>query len=120
MRPLVLFAMCALSYSVAAECVRYKPPPKGAPADFDGPGAWGELQDTVTLDCLRYVGSIERNGSERVQTLDERGKVQALQVDSFMGENTGVIVRIDADAIYVEQIVNRNGEWQPLTVSFAK
>jgi hypothetical protein len=37
-----------------------------------------------------------------------------------MGENTGVIVRIDADAIYVEQMVNRNGGWQPLTVSFPK
>lgn len=120
MRLFLVIAMCALSYTVAAECVRYKPPPKGTPPDPDGPGSWGELQDTVTLDCLRYVGSIEWNGKEHVLIRDERGKLHKLQLGDFMGENTGRIVKIDAAAIYVEQIVKRNDEWQPVLVTFPK
>jgi len=112
--------MFAFSCTVAAECVRYKPPPEGTPPDFDGPGSWGELQDTVTLDCLRYVGSVERNGNEHVLIRDERGKIHELQPGSFMGENTGRIVKIDPDTIYVEQIVLRDGEWQPVIVKFPK
>lgn len=82
MRLLISIVTCALSYTVAAECVRYVPPPEGMPADFDGAGSWGELQDTVTLDCLRYVGSFEREGIEHVRIQDERGKIHESQLGS--------------------------------------
>jgi type IV pilus assembly protein PilP len=111
----LLFASVA-----SAECVRYQRPPPGAPIDLDGPGSWGELQDTVTLDCLKYVGSTMKQGRENVLIRDERGKVHQLQVGSFMGENTGRIVEIDATVIYLLQIVQRNDGWEELVVKFPK
>jgi hypothetical protein len=120
MRALFLVVMCALPPSVSAECVRYEPPPEGKPLGFDGPGSWGELQDTVTLDCLRYVGSIERDGEEYVLIEDEQGKVHELRNGDHMGENTGFIVEIGADEIYVLQLVKRNDDWRPLLVRFPK
>jgi hypothetical protein len=120
MRALFLVVMCALPPSVSAECVRYEPLPEGKPLGFDGPGSWGELQDTVTLDCLSYVGSIERNGEEYVLIEDEQGKVHELRNGDYMGENTGFIVEIGADVIYVLQLVKRNDDWRPLLVRFPK
>ena len=111
----LLFASVA-----SAECVRYQRPLPGAPIDPDGPGSWGELQDTVTLDCLKYVGSTMRQGKEIVLIRDERGKVYELRVGDFMGENTGRIVKIDATTIYLLQLVLRNGEWEKLMVTFPK
>ena len=120
MRVIVFIAICAYSCTVAAKCVRYKPPREGTPPVFDGPGSWGPLQDTVTLDCLRYVGSVERKGKEQVLIRDERGRIYELKLGSFMGENTGRIVKIDAGTIYVEQLVRRGDEWQSVIVKFPK
>lgn len=111
----LLFASVA-----CAECVRYQRPTPALPIDPDGPGSWGQLQDTVTLDCLKYVGSTMRQGKEIVFIRDELGKVHDLQVGDFMGENTGRIVKIDATAIYLLQLVLRNGEWEKLMVTFPK
>ena len=74
----------------------------------------------MTLDCLRYVGSVERKGKEQVLIRDERGRIYELKLGSFMGENTGRIVKIDADTIYVEQLVRRGDEWQSVIVKFPK
>ncbi len=101
----------------SAECVRYQPPPR---PEMDGPGSWGELQDTVTLDCLKYVGSIMRQGEETVLIRDERGRVHQLRVGSYMGENTGSIVKIDATARYISQWFERNGGYEELIVKFPK
>lgn len=120
MRSFLLIAVCALPNSAAAECVRHGPPSGATPPNIDGPGSFGELQDTVTLDCLTYVGSIQHESEEHVLIRDERGKVHALQVGSHMGENSGVISKIDADTIYLEQVVNRNGEWEIVVVRFPK
>ena len=88
--------------------------------DFDGPGSFGELHGTVTLDCLKYVGSNQKNGIELVLIKDERGKVHVLRRGSYMGENAGVISRIDPDAIYINQIIDRNGQWEEVIVRFPK
>jgi Tfp pilus assembly protein PilP len=121
-RVLALTALCFLFASAAAECVRWKPPqrsPNVAP-DLDGPGSFGELQNTVTLDCLKYVGSIEKNGMEHVLIKDERGKVHVLRRGSYMGENHGVISKIDSDGIYINQLIERNGQWEEVIVRFPK
>jgi Tfp pilus assembly protein PilP len=86
----------------------------------NSPGSFGELRDTVTLDCLKYVGSVQKNGVEHVLIKDETGNVHVLRRNSYMGENSGHIVDIDPDAIYLEQIINRNGDWEVITVKFAK
>ena len=112
---LALFASSAL----AAECVRWKPDPN-APPQLDGPGSFGPLQDTVTLACLRYVGTFLRGGYEWVQIADENGKVYDLRVGYYMGENSGIIRKIDGRYIYLEQMVPRGNTWVRRMVKFPK
>ncbi len=118
----MLFLACVLSSAAQAECVRWKPAPRPANAapEFDGPGSFGPLQDTVTLDCLTYVGSIQKDGVEHVLIRDERGTVHTLRRGSYMGENSGVIERIDADAIYIRQLLSRGGKVEERIVRFPK
>lgn len=113
------FAIAGVAH---ADCVRYKPAPPaaGSAPAFDGPGSFGALHGTVTLDCLRYVGSLERNGVEQVLIRDETGVIHRLKVGDYMGENAGVIRSIDADHIHIEQVVKRTGELQTFVVKFPK
>ena len=74
----------------------------------------------MTLDCLKYVGSVISKGAEHVLIKDEKGKVHELKLGSYMGENSGLISKIDRDAIYLDQVVSRNGEWVIVTVKFSK
>lgn len=88
--------------------------------EFDGPGSFGKLQDTVTLDCLKYVGSIGRRGIEQVLIKDETGHVHRMKIGDYMGENTGVITKIDQNAIYIRQIIQRNDKYEEVLVKFSK
>jgi hypothetical protein len=117
----VAILLCAGCFAAAgsAACVRYVPDPKQPPG-FDGPGSFGKLQDTVTLDCLAYVGSIGQAGAEQVLIRDDRGEVHRLRVGDYMGENSGVIRKIDADAIYIEQVLPDGNATKTRTVKFAK
>ncbi len=102
-------------------CVRYDAAakPLNIP-EFDGPGSFGELQDTVTLDCLTYVGSIQKGEKEYVLIKDERGVVHQLTVGDYMGENTGMIMKFSHDVIYIEQTIRRNGKLESVTIKWAK
>ena len=118
---IALILACAFSATAQAECVRWKPDPKSArPPDFDGPGSFGPLHGTVTLDCLKYVGSIQQGGVEHVMVRDERGTVYRLKVGDYVGENGGIISRIDNEAIYIKQLVRRNADWEEITVRFPR
>ncbi|WP_162252903.1 pilus assembly protein PilP [Rhizobacter sp. Root1238] len=100
-------------------CVRFQRQPN-EPAQLDGPGSFGALQDTVTLDCLRFVGSVTQRGREVVLIQDERGTVHHLSLGDYMGENTGKIVKIDKRVIVLRQVVERNGEWVEQFVEFPR
>jgi hypothetical protein len=123
LKPVMVVMMLAGAGQVDAACVRYDPATaaKGAtPPQFDGPGSFGELQDTVTLDCLTYVGSIQQDKQELVLIRDERGVVHRLRVGDYVGEHTGVIRKIDRDAIYIEQTLKYQGKVESVTVRFPK
>lgn len=102
--------------------MRWKPAPpaQNAAPQFDGPGSFGELHETVTLDCLAYAGSISRDGIEHVLIRDETGRIHVLKPGSYMGENSGVIARIDADVIHIRQLLKRNGRVEEVSVRFPK
>ena len=102
-----------------AECFRTRLEAKSPPG-FDGPGSWGKLHNTVTLDCLHYVGSLSMNGVVEVLIRDETGVVHRLKVGDFMGENTGRITRIEDDRIYIEQTVRANGGTRSVLVTMDK
>lgn len=94
--------------------------PSNAVPGFDGPGSFGELHNTVTLDCLKYVGSIHKEEAEHVLIKDEQGKVHTLRLGSYIGENSGVIAKIEHDVITIEQTVYHNDEWKVIKVKFSK
>ncbi len=119
LRLAVLIAAFCFSAAAGAACVRYVPDPK-PPTYLDGPGSFGKLQDTVTLDCLSYVGSIGTAGDEQVLIRDEYGVIYRMHVGDYMGENTGVIRKIDGDAIYIEQMIREGKDYKQVMVRFAK
>jgi Tfp pilus assembly protein PilP len=87
--------------------------PQTGPPGPDGPGSWGELQDTLTLSCLTYV-DVEGLGENATATLvDERGARYQVRIGTDVGENTGKITRITPDRIEINQIVpDGNGGWR--------
>jgi type IV pilus assembly protein PilP len=117
-----LLAACLVSLPAAAACKRINPSASQGkqPPQLDGPGSFGPLHGTVTLDCLKYVGSIEKDGVEHVMIRDEQGTVHRLKVGDYMGENGGVISRIDDSTIYINQRVKRDGKWKEVVVRFPK
>lgn len=117
-----MVVMTCLQLTAYAECVRWKPTPQpsNVAPSFDGPGSFGALHETVTLACLRYAGSIQKDGIELVLIQDERGVVHQLRLGSYVGENNGVITGIDRDTIYITQLVNRNGRYEKKVVKFPK
>ena len=103
-----------------ADCIRFDSRHPNSPPSFDGPGSFGELQDTVTLDCLKYVGSMTKDGKEVVLIRDDQGKIHQLAVGSYMGENTGAIEKIDDQTIYIKQVIKRGDDFATVTVKFPK
>jgi len=87
----------------------------------DGVGDFGDLHNTMTLDCLKYVGSIKKDGAEAALIKDNVGKIHALLPGSYIGENDGVIVKIDNEAVHVEQSIYRDGLlFKTIIVKFPK
>jgi hypothetical protein len=78
--------------------------------ELDGPGAFSPLQDTLTLDCLVFTGTIV-HGKEIVAVVqDERGAIYKVARWNYLGENTGRVVEITATRIKVLQVVrDENG-----------
>lgn len=93
-----LVALSVLASLAYGECRRL--PIKPNPHQTDGPGSFGKLHGTVTLDCLTYVGSLTREGVEWVLIRDERGEVHRLRTGSYMGP--GVISAIDGEFIHLD------------------
>ena len=116
--PVVL--LLAVATHAGAECVRHDAVADrhNSPPAFDGPGSFGELQDTVTLDCLTLVGTVRTSTAHFALIRDERGVVRPLSVGDFMGENTGVIVKIEPAALLIEQTIQRNGKPESVIVRF--
>jgi len=105
----MLVALLAIQATDASACTRrpnYERSPDDPPTLYHGPGTYGELDRTVTLDCLSYVGSVEKDGREHLLIQDERGKVHVLTVGDWMGWSRSVIIKIDADFIYLRQLPN--------------
>ncbi len=116
MRWLIALVACFVALGAKAECTRFKI--ELVPSGFDGPGSWGPLHNTLTLDCLTYVGSMVRDHSEYVLIRDEKGAIYRLRVGDFMGEKSGHITKIDESYIYIEQY--EGPRTPPVTVKFPK
>lgn len=117
----IKYLLLVVGFSANAECIRWQPDAnKNITPQFDGPGSWGALHETVTLDCLKYIGSIKDDSKVVMLVKDEKGVIHHLRMGDFMGENSGKIVGITETTIIVDQVVRVNGEWEVRRVNFPK
>lgn len=99
---LFLIAFAAQAADAPGGCRRLKAAP-ASPPQFDGPGSFGPLHETLTLGCLRYVGSIAAADRTNALLRDEEGTVHRVRIGDFVGERSGRVVAIDEQAVTVEQ-----------------
>ena len=118
MQFLVAAAAGGVSIATAAECKQANEPP--APGHAPAVET-GSPRGTAALDCLKYVGSIQANGVEQVLIRDDDGTIRRLRVGDSMGENGGIISRIDENSIYITQHAQRGkGGRKDVVVKFPK
>jgi hypothetical protein len=86
-------------------CMRLVPkdPTKGP--DVDGPGSFGKLHDTLTLDCLRFVETMKAKGSLLAVLVDEKGRKYQVGPGDWIGENSGKITELTEQRITITQVV---------------
>jgi hypothetical protein len=117
----VLLIACSMATAANAECKQLNrpAPPEGVRPGYDGPGSWGPLHGTVTLDCLTYVGFIETDGHE-VFLIEMEGTIIRIGLHDYMGENGGIIESSDEDYLYIRQSVPDSNEGETIVVRFPK
>ena len=113
---LLLFLVLFVAAPASASCMRWsKPPPSAERPDVDGPGSFGPLHETVSLDCLQYVGYAAIGDVVRAELRDENGDRYLVQQGMMVGENAGRIVEITEARITIEQLVRgTDGEFVPV------
>jgi Tfp pilus assembly protein PilP len=78
----------------------------------DGPGAFGPLHNTLTLECLRFITTEKRKAGLVAVLVDETGKEFKVQAGEYVGENSGRISKIEPNRITVVQLVkDPSGDW---------
>lgn len=99
--------LCALVFAstTAATCMRVVPEKPGTPPYFDGPGSFGPLNNTVSLDCLSFE-SVEHDSKGPIALLkDENGLVFRVGIGDYVGENSGYVAEISPARIKIIQLV---------------
>ena len=98
----------------SADCMRFVPK-SPEHADTDGPGAFGPLQDTVSLDCLKFSSIVGSGQKIQANLVDETGAAYLVSVGDYVGENNGRITEITKDRITIVQLVKgADNEWVEL------
>jgi Tfp pilus assembly protein PilP len=91
--------------STGNACMRLVPRDPAKRPDMDGPASFGPLQDTLTLDCLRFVAVAKEKGSLLAVLVDEKGREYRVGLGHWIGENSGKITAITETRISLTQIV---------------
>ncbi len=102
-----LLVLLGTSLNLQAACQHFSAPEikPGNPPTYDGMGAFGPLHNTLSLDCLRYLGQIEAGKRQAALVEDDKGNHYTLRVGSYLGENNGVLRAIFPDRLLIEQNV---------------
>ena len=100
----VLLASFAQPSEAQEACMRLVERTAERPS-LDGPGAFGELNNTLTLGCLTYTGYTEV-GSIRVALLkDEKGRMYSVKTPDYVGENHGHVTNVTPEFVEIQQLV---------------
>jgi len=111
-----LLALLVIATDASAQCMRVVPKDPKSPPDVDGPGAFGPLQGTLTLDCLRFEGVIYHGKQPIALVRDERGRTYRIKVGDAVGEHGGIVRAISPKRIRLLQLVSDgDGGWVEVT-----
>lgn len=101
-----LLCTLAAANTASATCMRVVPDKPGTPPYFDGPGSFGPLNNTVSLDCLSFE-TIEEDAKGPIAVLkDENGVAFRVKVGDYVGENSGYVAEISPARITIIQLVH--------------
>ena len=107
-----LLALLVIASGASAQCMRLVPKDPKSPAEMDGPGAFGPLHDTLTLDCLRFAGAIQHGKEWTAILTDEKGRSYRVVPGDRVGEHDGRIFEVTAEQVTIVQLVQgRAGNW---------
>ena len=113
MRILLFIIVLSFSEISIGDCIHYE---KGnRPGVDDGPGTYGLLDGTMTIDCLKFI-AIEKVEQQTFGVLeDDQGKKYRVKVGSNIGRYGGEITEIKNNKIIYEDYIEENGEWKLIT-----
>jgi len=101
-----------LSAQASGQCMRTVPQPPPRLPEPDGIGAFGPLNNTLTLDCLRFLRTESTKRGPVAVVVDEKGTTFRLRPGDRVGENDGRISVISPTRITITQLVkDSNGDW---------
>lgn len=106
--PLVLWLLLctlAVANTASATCMRVVPDKPGTPPYFDGPGSFGPLNNTVSLDCLTFAGIADGTKGPVAVLKDENGVAYRIKIGDYVGENSGYVAEISPSRIMIIQLV---------------
>ena len=113
MRILLFITVLCFSEISTGDCIHYE---KGNRLGVDdGPGTYGLLDGTMTIDCLKFI-DIEKEGQQIFGILkDDQGKKYRVKVGSNIGRYGGEITEIKNNKIIYETYIEENDGWQLIT-----
>ena len=103
------FFVSSYSPGSLADCMRLVPAHSVGHPELDGPGSFGPLHETLSLDCLTFNGVMEHDGKVVAILRDEKGVSYRVKSGDYVGENAGRISQISSKRITIVQFV-RNAQ----------
>ena len=98
--------------STLASVIVRQAPAKGLAPDGHKAG----LLETMPLDSLVYMGSIEKRGRRVALVRSSDGKVHQVRIGSYLGQNHGKVVEFNPQQITLQELVADGlGGWQTRT-----
>ena len=105
---LVLISFFLLSGACMAECRHF---PTDVVGIDDGPGSYGPLDATMTLDCLELIEVGQIYGRYYGIIRDDRGTEHWVKIGTYIGVG-GVILGITHDKLIIELPIEESGQWK--------
>jgi len=79
-----------------------------------------EPLEAYSLDALRMVGTLEQDETRWGLVRTQDGLLHRVRLGNYMGQNNGLIVRIDDTAIELTEVVlDPSGKWRERTANLA-
>lgn len=105
---LLFISLILLPGTCIAECRHF---PTDVVGIDGGPGAYGPLDATMTLDCLELIKVEQEHGRYYGIVRDDRGVEHWVRIGSHIGVG-GVVLAITYNKLVIELPIEEDGQWK--------